>query len=95
MPLVYLNAKVRRLRIIENPLLEKLELLGFVKGTIAKESVVCSTEDLIKCLKKQWTDFEKQLDNESMPTLLEHTLETLADLRNVAGLLFLALVQRS
>lgn len=89
MPLVYHTAILKRALIIDNALLEILEVQGFAKCVARK---TCMSESpisqyitvLTESLKKQLQDFNEATD-------LDDQLEALADIRNVAGLLFLAL----
>jgi hypothetical protein len=88
MPLIYLEALKRRNRIVQDTFLEQLEIHGFAKCVARKTCVYGTREELIKVLTdslaKQYVDFAEAVDNEDK-------LEALADIRNVAGLLFLAL----
>jgi len=88
MPLVYLEALKRRNSIAKDMLLEQLEIHGFAKCISRKTCIYGTREELIKVLTKslvkQYEDFEEAVDTEDK-------LEALADIRNVAGLLFLAL----
>ena len=88
MPLVYLEALKRRNIIARDALLEQLEIHGFAKCVARKTCAYGTREELIKVLTeslvKQYKDFKEAVDTEDK-------LEALADIRNVAGLLFLAL----
>lgn len=89
MPLIYHIALERRNTITMDSLLEALEIHGFAKCVASKSCLTSETrEDRIKILAesllKQYADFNEAVD-------IEDKLEALADIRNVAGLLFLAL----
>jgi len=93
MPLVYKEATIRRDEITSNPTLKEIEISGFVKCLARK---ACTHEDnptaqtvvLRNSLKKQVEDWDQISAND----LVE--VEALADIRNVAGILALALIKR-
>jgi hypothetical protein len=92
MPLVYQEASKRH-RIIEtNTLLKQLEIQGFAK-CVARKSCLDNLpieqqiHTLRQSLAKQFTDFTNAIDTDDK-------LEALADLRNVAALLFLVFEQK-
>ena len=89
MPLVYEEAKKRYLSIASDSLLKQLEIQGFAKCVARKSCLDDIPQDmkiqtLVTSLCKQLSDFNEAVDRDDK-------LEALADLRNVAGLLFLAL----
>lgn len=96
MPLVYEGALKRRDKIANNKHLRELEISGFVKCiargkccddiTLKKRRIEVHAESLIK----QFEDFKNTLSNEVIPIPINsiRTKEALADIRNVAGLLF-------
>ncbi|MCJ7805466.1 hypothetical protein MUP46_02385 [Patescibacteria group bacterium] len=89
MPLVYQIALKRRNTIAKDMLLEQLEIHGFAKCVSRKSCLdnlphSAQINALTESLVKQLDDYEKAIDREDK-------LEALADIRNVAGLLFLAL----
>jgi len=89
MPLVFCEALKRRNIIAFDSLLEQLEILGFAK-CVARKTCMMNVPYaqyvtvLTDSLAKQFKDFNEVHDKQDQ-------LEALADIRNVAGLLFLAL----
>jgi len=88
LPLVYSKAEKKWRMISRDPKLAELERSGFVKCVARKTCLnLISHEERIRILResliKQFKDFEE--------ASYEDQLEALADIRNVAGLLFLAL----
>jgi len=89
MPLIYKEAVKRRMAIEYDALLPQLEIHGFAKCVSRKTCMdELPREERIKTLRdslaKQYDDFDNATDRLDL-------LEALADIRNVAGLLFLAL----
>ena len=69
--------------------LKKHELAGLIRGfKKGKKIEGIDTVTIHKSLHKQFFDYDKSLSRRS----LEETLQALADLRNVAGLLYLKLI---
>lgn len=81
MPLVFEKALKTFREISDCALLTELEIQGFAKAFDRKD---VGASALVDSLAKQYDDFRKAKS-------YEDKLEALADLRNVAGLLFLAL----
>jgi len=87
MPLVFGEALKRRNMVASNRLIEQMEILGFAKCVARKTCMMNNAQYvtvLTDSLAKQFKDFNAVHDKEDQ-------LEALADIRNVAGLLFLAL----
>lgn len=89
MPLVYHEALKRRNMIAKDVFLEQMEIHGFAKCVARKTCLDAVSKEqqlevLCPSLEKQLKDFFQAVDKEDQ-------LEALADIRNVAGLLFLAL----
>ena len=76
------------LQIKENGKLNRLEIAGLGEGKRRGKSPHVSFEELHKALQKQWKDLEKACarTDQEWPMAVE---KCLADLRNVAGILFL------
>ncbi len=89
MPLVYREAERHQIRIATNEKLRELEVSGFVKCVARKTCLDTVPEDeRIKILR---ISLGKQCEDWKEAQGTRNELEALADLRNVAGLLFLAL----
>lgn len=73
--------------IYQNEELIKLEKQGFIHGEKQGKTMNVTTHDLHKSLLKQWRDYIKAYNSENVDDIKI----TLADLRNVAGCLFLKL----
>jgi len=89
MPLIYKEALARQMAIKYDTFLQQLEIHGFAKCMSRKTCMDgLPPEERIKTLRdslaKQYDDFREASDKLDL-------LEALADIRNVAGLLFLAL----
>lgn len=80
-------AEILQCSISGNKELKKLEIEGFVKGTKEGKTMNVPILTIIDSLKKQWKDWEK-VRFSSNPGRMKRAL---ADLRNVAGCLFLKL----
>jgi len=89
MPLVYGEAEKRRTMIALDMKLKELEISGFTKcvarktclDDVPKEQRIRTLRESLTKQFEDWKGSEKTLDEQ----------EALADIRNVAGLLFLAL----
>ena len=82
-------------RIRQNRELQQFEIKGFLRGAEKGKTMNVTFEQLVQSLTKQYDDFIHQLVYyyTSAPTDLESLKQKIADVRNVAGCLFLV-VQR-
>jgi hypothetical protein len=87
MPLVYEKAMERQSKIANNITLKELEVSGFVK-CIARQACVADP-DKAKRMQTLRQSIEKQFNDLRNASGKIPTLEALADLRNVCGLMFL------
>ncbi len=89
MPLIYGEAEKRRRMIASDIKLRELEISGFTKCVARKTCLDAVPKDqAIRTLRESLT---KQFDDWKQFEKTEDEQEALADIRNVAGLLFLAL----
>lgn len=88
MPLIYEKAIERRTQIIADRYLMTLEISGFVKCLVRDKCTVGTKEERIRSLR---LSLQKQIEDYKTASFFVEELEALADLRNVAGLLFLEL----
>ena len=83
------------LRYTQNPQIMKLEHAGFVEGLKRGKTDKVPLEIIVTSLEKQWGDFLATWTGyKNLPktkTTTEDLKRTLADLRNVAGIIFLKL----
>jgi hypothetical protein len=73
--------------IVSDPDLRKLELLGFVKGAVKGKTMNVPFTEIVHSLDKQYHDFLRAYGDDDT----EAIFMALADLRNVAGCVFLKL----
>jgi hypothetical protein len=93
MPLVYVKAMERHQTILRSDELKLVELLGFAKCVARKNCM--SNLPILEQQHNLRKSLEKQINDWQAVSYLrrEDEMEALADIRNVAGLLFLALEQ--
>lgn len=91
------EAELRAQRMLEalvnNDELNKLELQGFVRGFNKGKTMNVSLDELFNEVNKQYVDFLRAYHALPLSTLAEMK-RTIADLRNVAGLFFLKLMEK-
>lgn len=93
MPLVYQMAKHRRDKIAMNLLLKELEIAGFLKGILGDK--IKHFADKQTRIASLWSSLLKQIDDLKAAPSGYDTLEALADLRNLCGLLFVETVSEN